>query len=84
MADWVQYVNFDGKSPMSDWRKQNGREQPWKVKFWGIGNEAWGCGGNMRPEYYADEFRKFATFADRLGNTGGLVRIASGRKRCRL
>ncbi|HNP20918.1 MAG TPA: alpha-L-arabinofuranosidase C-terminal domain-containing protein [Panacibacter sp.] len=78
MADWVQYVNFDGKSPMSDWRKQNGREQPWKVKFWGIGNEAWGCGGNMRPEYYADEFRKFATFMTDWGNTGGLVRIASG------
>jgi alpha-N-arabinofuranosidase len=78
MADWVQYVNFDGKSPMSDWRKQNGREQPWKVKFWGIGNEAWGCGGNMRPEYYADEFRKFATFMTDWGNTGGLIRIASG------
>lgn len=78
MSDWVQYVNFDGKSPMSDWRKQNGRLQPWKVKFWGIGNEAWGCGGNMRPEYYADEFRKFATFMTDWGNTGGLVRIASG------
>ena len=78
MADWVQYVNFEGKSPMSDWRKQNGREQPWKVKFWGIGNEAWGCGGNMRPEYYADEFRKFATFMTDWGNTGGMVRIASG------
>lgn len=78
MADWVQYVNFDGKSPMSDWRKQNGRVQPWKVKFWGIGNEAWGCGGNMRPEYYADEFRKFATFMSDWGNTGGMVRIASG------
>ncbi|QEC67989.1 alpha-N-arabinofuranosidase [Panacibacter ginsenosidivorans] len=78
MADWVQYVNFEGKSPMSDWRKQNGREQPWKVKFWGIGNEAWGCGGNMRPEYYADEFRRFATFMTDWGNTGGLMRIASG------
>ncbi len=78
MADWVQYVGFDGKSPMSDWRKQNGREQPWNVKFWGIGNEAWGCGGNMRPEYYADEFRKFATFMTDWGNTGGMVRIASG------
>lgn len=78
LADWVQYTNFAGKSPMSDWRKQNGREQPWKVKLWGIGNEAWGCGGNMRPEYYADEYRKYATFMSDWENTGGLMRIASG------
>jgi len=78
LADWVQYVNFAGKSPMSDWRKANGHEQPWKVKFWGIGNEAWGCGGNMRPEYYADEYRKYATFMSDWENTGGLMRIASG------
>ena len=78
LADWVQYVNFAGKSPMSDWRKQNGREQPWKVKLWGIGNEGWGCGGNMRPEYYADEYRKYTTFMSDWENTGGLMRIASG------
>ncbi len=78
LADWVQYTNFAGKSPMSDLRKQNGREQPWKVKFWGIGNEAWGCGGNMKPEYYADEYRKYTTFISDWENTGGLTRIASG------
>jgi len=78
LADWVQYVNFAGKSPMSDWRKTNGKEEPWKVKLWGIGNEAWGCGGNMRPEYYADEYRKYATFMSDWENTGGLMRIASG------
>lgn len=78
LADWVQYTNFSGKSPMSDWRKDNGREQPWKVRLWGIGNEAWGCGGNMRPEYYADEYRKFATFMSDWENTGGIFRIASG------
>jgi len=54
-------------------RKANGREKPWKVKLWGIGNEAWGCGGNMRPEYYADIFRKYVTF---LGD--GAFKIASG------
>jgi alpha-N-arabinofuranosidase len=62
LADWVQYTNFEGKSPMSDLRRQNGRDKPWAVKFWGIGNEAWGCGGNMRPEYYADVYRKYVTF----------------------
>ncbi len=78
LADWVQYVNFDGTSPMSDWRRVNGREKPWKVKLWGIGNEAWGCGGNMTAEYYANEYRKYATFISDWENTGGLMRIASG------
>ena len=58
LADWVQYINFEGRSPMSDLRKANGRDKPWNVKYWGIGNEAWGCGGNMRPEYYADIYRQ--------------------------
>ncbi|WP_028295970.1 alpha-N-arabinofuranosidase [Olivibacter sitiensis] len=78
LADWVQYVNFDGKSPMSDLRRENGRDKPWKVKFWGVGNEAWGCGGNMLPEYYADLYRKYATFMADWDNSGGLFRIASG------
>ena len=77
LTDWVQYVNFAGESPMSNLRKQNGREKPWNVKYWGVGNEAWGCGGNMRPEYYADIYRKYATFMT--GWTeGGIFRIASG------
>src|SRR5579872_3360362 len=73
LADWVQYTNFEGSSPMSDLRTANGRSKPWNVKYWGIGNEAWGCGGNMRAEYYADIFRKYTTF---MGN--GLFKIASG------
>lgn len=78
LADWVQYTNFGGKSPMSDMRQKNGRQEPWKVKMWGIGNEAWGCGGNMTAEYYAGEYRKYATFMADWENTGGLMRIASG------
>jgi alpha-N-arabinofuranosidase len=62
LAEWVEYVTFDGKSPMADWRRKNGRENPWKVKFWGVGNENWGCGGNMRPEYYADVYQRFRTY----------------------
>jgi alpha-N-arabinofuranosidase len=76
--DWVQYTTFDGKSPMSDLRKQNGREKPWKVKYWGIGNEAWGCGGNMRPEYYADVYRQFTTFLSGWERDDRIFRIASG------
>jgi alpha-N-arabinofuranosidase len=77
LADWVQYVNFSGKSPMSDWRRANGRDKPWKVKYWGVGNEAWGCGGNMTADYYADIYKKYATFMSNWDNTG-LYRIASG------
>jgi len=62
MSEWVEYLTFDGLSPMSEWRKQNGSEKPWKVKYFGVGNENWGCGGNMRPEYYADEYRRYATY----------------------
>jgi alpha-N-arabinofuranosidase len=78
LAEWIQYVNFDGESPMSSLRAKNGRKKPWNVKFWGIGNEAWGCGGNMRPEYYSDLFRQFATYMTSASQTAGIVRIASG------
>lgn len=78
LADWVQYTNFKGKSPMSDLRRENGRDTPWTVKYWGVGNEAWGCGGNMRPEYYADIYRLYATFMSDADVDGGLYKIASG------
>ena len=77
-AQWVQYTNFDGVSPMSALRQENGREKSWKVRFWGIGNEAWGCGGNMTAEYYVNQYRKFATFLPASWGTGSLSRIASG------
>ncbi len=73
LTEWVQYVNFDGVSPMSNWRKENGREKPWNVKYWGVGNEAWGCGGNMTVEYYTNIYRQYATFMG-----GKLFKIASG------
>jgi alpha-N-arabinofuranosidase len=62
MQEWVEYVTFDGRSPMADWRRANGRDAPWKLPFFGIGNETWGCGGSMRPAYYADTFRQFQTY----------------------
>lgn len=77
LVDWVQYVNFTGQSPMSDLRIKNGREKPWNVKFWGVGNEAWGCGGNMKPEYYANIYRQYATFMTD-SKDAKLFKIASG------
>lgn len=61
-AQWVEYMTFDGKSPMADLRKANGREKPWKVKYIGVGNENWGCGGNMTPEYYSDLCKRYSTY----------------------
>ncbi len=77
-SDWIQYTNFDGVSPMSKWRRENGREKPWNVKYWGVGNEAWGCGGNMTAEYYANIYRQYATFMTDWNKSGQLFRIASG------
>ncbi len=61
-ADWIEYVTSDKDSPMTRLRKQNGHEKPWNVKFWGIGNENWGCGGNMEVDYYTDLYKRFATY----------------------
>ena len=78
LADWLQYVNHAGKSPMADLRKENGREEPWNVKYWGVGNEMWGCGGNMTAEYYANIYKQYATFMADWSDTSDLYRIASG------
>ncbi|MCI7324746.1 alpha-N-arabinofuranosidase, partial [bacterium] len=77
-SDWVEYCNMGGVSPMADLRRKNGREQPWNVKFWGVGNEAWGCGGSMRPEYYADLCRQYATYLRTYAPDQKMVKIASG------
>lgn len=76
--EWVQYVNHEGKSPMSDLRKKNKKDTPWGVSFWGVGNEMWGCGGNMTPEYYANLYKQYATFMTDWSNSDKLFRIASG------
>jgi alpha-L-arabinofuranosidase len=78
VTDWVTYTTHPGGTPMSDLRKQNGRAEPWKVSYWGIGNEAWGCGGNMTAEYYANVYRQYATFMTDWSNSGKIFRIASG------
>lgn len=77
MSKWIEYVTFDGESPMANLRRENGRDEPWKVRYWGIGNETWGCGGNMTPEYYSNLYRHFATFARNYGDNH-LYRVAVG------
>ncbi len=77
MQEWVEYMTFDGESPMANERKKNGREKPWKVAFFGVGNENWGCGGHMRPEYYADLYRQYQTYVKNYSDTP-IYKIACG------
>jgi alpha-N-arabinofuranosidase len=77
MQQWVEYMTFDGKSPMSDLRRSNGKDEPWSLKYFGVGNENWGCGGNMRAEYYADQYRRYATYVRNFGDNK-IYRIAGG------
>ncbi|CAI9390394.1 alpha-N-arabinofuranosidase [Microbacterium sp. T2.11-28] len=77
MSEWVEYLTRSGDSPMARLRRANGRDEPWQVAFWGLGNEAWGCGGHMTPDYYTSLARRYATFCrDHDGNR--LTRIAAG------
>lgn len=77
LAKWVEYMTSEDGTPMAKLRKENGREKPWHVKFLGVGNESWGCGGNMRPEYYSDLYRRYSTYC-RNYDGNQLYKIASG------
>ena len=79
LSDWIKYTTHpNNSSPMPELRQQNGRPNPWNVKYWGLGNEAWGCGGNMKPEYYANIYRQYATFMTNGSPKEKIFRIASG------
>lgn len=77
MSEWVEYMTFDGVSPMAKMREENGRREPWHLKYFGVGNENWGCGGNMRPQYYADLYRRYNTYVRNYGDNC-IYRIACG------
>jgi alpha-N-arabinofuranosidase len=62
MSEWLEYMTGEGKSTLTDLRRKNGRDKPFRVHYFAVGNESWGCGGNMRPEYYVDLYRQAATF----------------------
>ena len=76
LAKWVEYITAENGT-MADLRRANGREKPWSLKYLGVGNESWGCGGNMTPEYYSDLYRRYATYC-RDFNGNRLFRVASG------
>ena len=78
MMEWVEYLTSNASSPMANLRRQNGRDQPWRVPYFAVGNENWGCGGTMRPEYYADQFRRYNTFIKNYDRANPNYRIACG------
>ena len=78
MSEWVEYMTFDGVSPMADLRKKNGHEKPWKIDYFGVGNENWGCGGNMTPEYYANLYRRYQTYVRHYDNAAPIKKVCGG------
>ncbi len=78
MSEWVEYMTFDGVSPMADLRRANGHEKPWRVDYFGVGNENWGCGGNMTPEYYANLYRRYQTYVRHYDSAAPIKKICGG------
>ncbi|MFT4145007.1 MAG: alpha-N-arabinofuranosidase [Mobilitalea sp.] len=78
MSEWVEYLTFDGVSPMAELRAKNGHPEPWKVDYFAVGNENWGCGGNMTPEYYANEYRRYQTFVRNYNHEAPIYKVACG------
>ena len=78
MSEWIEYMTCDGVSPMSELRRQNGREEPWRLPYFAVGNENWGCGGNMTAEYYANEYRRYQTYVRQYDPANRVQRIACG------
>lgn len=62
MSEWIEYMTSDSKSTLAKLRRKHGRDKPFKVQYFAIGNEAWGCGGNMTPEHYANLYKNVETF----------------------
>jgi alpha-N-arabinofuranosidase len=77
MVEWVEYMTSDSNAALANLRRRNGRQKPWRLHYLGIGNEAWGCGGSMSPEHYADVFKRFATFLKTPQDNRPIV-VASG------
>lgn len=78
MSEWVEYITFEGVSPMADLRKENGHEEPWKIDYFGVGNENWGCGGNMTPEYYGNLYRRYQTYVRNYSKENTIQKVCCG------
>lgn len=78
MSEWVEYMTFEGVSPLADLRAKNGHKDAWKVDYFGVGNENWGCGGNMRPQYYGDLYRQYQTYIRNYKSNAPIKKVCCG------
>lgn len=78
MSEWVEYMTFEGVSPMADLRTKNGHKEAWTVDYFGVGNENWGCGGNMNPDFYGNMYRRYQTYVRNYAGNKPIQKIACG------
>ncbi|ARS41922.1 alpha-N-arabinofuranosidase [Sphingobacteriaceae bacterium GW460-11-11-14-LB5] len=78
MASWIEYLNSDSKSTFAEERRKNGHPKPYGISFWGVGNESWGCGGDMTPEHYVGLYKQYASFCETYPGAPKLKKIVSG------
>lgn len=77
---WVEYCNSPaGSTTLAKQREADGEKNPLNVRFWGVGNESWGCGGNFAPEDYAVEFRRFLEWVPNYGSPLSLIGAGPGQ-----
>ncbi|HEU0140450.1 MAG TPA: alpha-L-arabinofuranosidase C-terminal domain-containing protein [Bryobacteraceae bacterium] len=83
LRDWMEYCNYPDGSTLSGERAANGSREPFRVRYWGVGNENWGCGGRMTADEYATHYRRFANYLTPEGGIGGtkVFLIACGPNR---
>ncbi len=77
MRDWIEYMTLESGTPMAELRRRHGREQPFSLEFFGVGNESWGCGGSMTASYYGHLFRQYQTYVNDYGDRH-VAKIACG------
>ncbi len=77
MREWVEYMTSDSNSTLARLRRANGRDKPWRVKYFGVGNENWGCGGNMTAAYYSNLYRRYQTYVRNFSGNK-ITKIANG------
>lgn len=78
MQEWIEYITGPEASSLGAMRAKNGRREAWTLKYFGIGNECWGCGGNMTAEHYANVYRQYQTFVRGFGHGQRPLKIAAG------
>jgi alpha-N-arabinofuranosidase len=76
--DWLEYCNGKESTTVTSLRAANGHPEPYNVRYWSVGNESWGCGGNFDAESYAREYARYVTYLNRYADRGTVEFVACG------